>query len=400
MPRHEDEVNGEIKMFSDAKRVLIYRLGSLGDTLVALPALRLISRAFPNAERRMITTGPPNIKAVSASAVLENTGLVDGYITYNYGTRSIKSLARVWWQLAIWRPQVLVYLGGDKITLQRAARDAKFFRICGVSRLLGIPVDNEMLEHQRIIKPGRLGYESEASRLARNIAELGDARIEDPASWSLDLTEAERSSADILLTETSSRPIMAISLGTKMQSKDWGASNWMALTERLVHSYRDYALVLCGAPDEWALSDEAGATWIQRGGGPVINLCGKVNARQSGAVLERARVFIGHDSGPMHLAASSGVPCVAIFSSRDTPDIWFPSGKRNRILYHDVDCAGCRLETCIEQRKKCILSVTVDEVMSAIDSVLSPFSPGKHGLADLTSSEPIFFANPRTATPS
>ena len=47
-----------------AKRVLIYRLGSLGDTLVALPALHLVARAFPDAERRMLTNFPVKVKAL------------------------------------------------------------------------------------------------------------------------------------------------------------------------------------------------------------------------------------------------------------------------------------------------------------------------------------------------
>ncbi len=44
------------------RRVLIYRLGSLGDTLIALPALKLVARAFPDAERRLLTNFPVNVK--------------------------------------------------------------------------------------------------------------------------------------------------------------------------------------------------------------------------------------------------------------------------------------------------------------------------------------------------
>src|SRR5260370_10412181 len=63
---------------ADTKRVLIYRLGSLGDTLVALPALHLVERAFPKAERRVLTNVPVNVKAPPAAAVLEGSGLGHG----------------------------------------------------------------------------------------------------------------------------------------------------------------------------------------------------------------------------------------------------------------------------------------------------------------------------------
>ena len=59
-------------MASSTKRVLIYRLGSLGDTLIALPAFHLIARAFPGAERRLLTNFPVNVKAPPAAAILES----------------------------------------------------------------------------------------------------------------------------------------------------------------------------------------------------------------------------------------------------------------------------------------------------------------------------------------
>ena len=84
------------KELSSARRVLIYRLGSLGDTLIALPALHLVKRAFPQAERRMLTNIPVNAKAPPVAAILENTDLVHGYFRYTVGTRSAVDLARLW----------------------------------------------------------------------------------------------------------------------------------------------------------------------------------------------------------------------------------------------------------------------------------------------------------------
>jgi heptosyltransferase III len=51
--------------------------------------------------------------------------------------------------------------------------------------------------------------------------------------------------------------------------------------------------------------------------------------------------------------------------------VWFPFGKQQRVVYHRVNCMGCGLETCIVEGKKCILSITVDEVMAAVDDVLA-----------------------------
>jgi ADP-heptose:LPS heptosyltransferase len=116
----------------------------------------------------------------------------------------------------------------------------------------------------------------------------------------------------------------------------------------------------------------------EQGGGrsPVLNLCGQLTPRESSAVYRRACVYLGHDSGPMHLAAAVQTPCVAIFSARQPAGVWFPFGLGHRVLYRPVDCRGCGLETCIVERKKCILSITVDEVMEEVRGILGPVIRG------------------------
>jgi ADP-heptose:LPS heptosyltransferase len=339
-------------------RVLVYRLGSLGDTVVALPALHLIARAFPDAERRMLTTFPVHAKAASAAAVLEHTGLIHGYFRYPRGTRSPRDLLGLWWQLLRWRPDALVYLGGTR-GVAAARRDAAFFRLCGIFRHVGVS-DTPDTQFPRRAADGLL--EQEAARLARNLAALGDARLDDPASWSLHLTEAEHRRAAEALAPAAGRPLIAASLGTKQQANDWGRDHWRALLSRLAALFPGHALVLCGAAEEAEASAFAAAGWQA---GRVVNLCGALTPRESAAVLARSEIFLGHDSGPMHLAAAMQVPCVAVFSARNLPRVWFPYGSRHRVIYHQVACAGCGLETCIVQRKTCILSIDVDEVLAA-----------------------------------
>ena len=348
------------------KRVLLYRLGSLGDTVIALPALHLIARAFPHAERRLLTNFPVNVKAPPAAAILEHTDLVQGFFRYAVGTRSPRELFSLWWQLIRWRPQVLVYLGARR-GIESAKRDALFFRLCGISTQIGIPFTSEM-QQNLVIGPGE-ALEPEASRLLRNIAPLGAADLDDPATWDLHLTQAEHARAAEALAGTD-LPLIAVSVGTKVQAKDWGRENWRALLYRLASEYPGHALALAGAPEESDASDYAALNWTRLSGGHVSNLCGKLTPRESAAVFARARIFIGHDSGPMHLAAAVQTPCVAIFAARNIPRVWFPYGRQHRVLYHPVDCAGCELETCIVQRKKCLTSITVDEVLIAVRGVL------------------------------
>jgi ADP-heptose:LPS heptosyltransferase len=276
-------------------------------------------------------------------------------------------LFKLWWQLRRWRPQVLVYMGPNR-GAESARRDARFFRLCGVQHLIGVPLTEDM-QQNRWDEAGQV-FEPEGSRIARNLAELGDADLESSASWDLHLTAAEHARANEVLMPAAGRSIIAVSVGTKVQSKDWGRDNWRALLTKLAAIYPDAALALCGAPEESEASEFAAAGWREGSRSPIFNLCGLLTPRESAAVFASARIFIGHDSGPMHLAAAVQTPCVAIFAARNKPRVWFPYGRQHRVIYHRTDCWGCGLETCITERKRCLTSITVDEVVTAVCAAL------------------------------
>jgi heptosyltransferase-3 len=371
------------------RRVLVYRLGSLGDMLVALPALHLAARAFPEAERRMLTNVPVSTKAPPAAAILEGSGLVQGYIRYAVGTRSLGELARLWWTIVRWQPEVLVYLASAR-GVDAARRDARFFRLCGVRKMVGVPLTEGMQRNfygaatggkDRAMGEGNL--EPEAERLVRCIGELGavgefgdPGRLGDPASWDLGLTAAEHAEAALAIgDEPLGMEMVAVSVGTKVQAKDWGKENWRVLLGKMATEFPGRALLLGGAEEESEASEFAAEGWRANGGGLVVNLCGRLTPRESAAAFARARLFVGHDSGPMHLAAAVGTPVVAIFAARNIPRQWFPFGKQHRVVYHRVECWGCGLETCIEQQKKCLMSIGVDEVMGAVTAQMGVVRP-------------------------
>jgi len=372
------------------RRVLVYRLGSLGDMLVALPALHLVARAFPEAERRMLTNVPVNSKAPAAAAILEGSGLVQGYMRYAVGTRSAWELLGVWWQIVRWRPQVLVYLAAPR-GVKAAQRDEVFFRLCGVRRIVGVPLTEGMQRNYYGAATGGKDHamgdghlEPEAARLARcigGLAAMGDiadpGRLNDSASWDLHLRAEERErAAGAIGAEALAVESIAVSVGTKVQAKDWGRENWRALLGRMAAEFPGRALLLLGAAEESEASEFAAEGWRTSGGGPVVNLCGVLTPRESAAAIARTRLFVGHDSGPMHLAAAVGTPVVAIFAARNIPRQWFPFGKQHEVVYHRVECWGCGLETCIEQQKKCLMSIRVDEVMQVVSSQFSVLSKG------------------------
>ncbi len=307
------------------ERVLIYRPGSLGDTVVALPCLKLIRRRFPGSELRVLTNAPVADSAPPLFAVLDGSGLIDGYLEYPIGLRNLTQLLGLARGIRRWRPDVLVYLARRETRLQ-VWRDAVFFRACGFRRFFGLALTRDQIE-SRPLPDGT--FEREAERLVRNMAALGTADLSDPASWDLGLTEADRALPRRLIAERiGAQPFIVLSIGTKQPTNDWGLANWRALTEQLGQIY-PHRLVFIGAEGDREQSEA-----IMRGlGDRCVNLCGLLKVRESAVLIAAASLFVGCDSGPMHLAAAVGTPLVAIFSRLNLPGIWFPSARQAMILY-------------------------------------------------------------------
>lgn len=310
------------------RRVLIYRLGSLGDTVVSLPCLHLAARAFPDAERRLLTNQPVNGKAAPIELVLGESGLAGGTpIRYPAGARDPVALFRLRREIREFDPDLLVYMTESRGVMV-ALRDIAFFRTCGIGRVVGAPLTNDLATHR--YRPRQKLWESEAERLARCLAPLGDARLETRESWDLRFNTAERRRADAALADwTGAGHFAVFSIGTKWPENDWGDARWSTVLASLSAAAPAMGLVLTGTGDEAARSDSLAAQWR----GPTLNLCGRLPPRESALVIARARVFLGHDSGPMHLAAAVGSPAVAVFSRRNKPGIWFPHGPGHRPIY-------------------------------------------------------------------
>ena len=346
------------------KRVLVYRLGSLGDTIAALPSLRLVAQAFPKAQRWMLTNFSVSVKAVPMAQILQNTGLIQEYIQYPLQLHDPGHIAALSRRIRSMRPEVMVYLAEPRGRI-RLLRDVIFFKLCGVRKLVGIPYMGTL---QRSMPMGNGTYEYVGARLLRCLRSLGNISLENPSTFSLCLKPFEHAAAVTELKGLgTNRPFIVASIGGKVDVKDWGDDNWALLFSKLGKCLDGWSLAMIGSANERERTSNLLRNWPGR----VLNLCNRLNIRESAAVISRAKAFVGHDSGPMHLSAAVGTPCVAIFSSRNLPGEWFPPGAQHRMLYRNICCMGCKRDVCEDRGKMCIRSISVDEVvdhvMQAID---------------------------------
>ncbi len=353
-------------------RVLVHQIGSLGDTIVSIPALRLVRRRYGPSAQITLLSQVSRAELVKAREVVQGSGLVDDYIEYQMGgSRAdlLKMVAGLWWKLVRRRFDTVVYLMESERSVQSVQRDILFFKLCGIRTRLGFEAFSRDFLYPRDANGRPRQVPHEARRRAERLSKYGfdlvtESDLNDPF---LTVPDSDRAAAQAWLDRHRRHPerrLAAICPASKMTSKLWPTDRWAEIGKRLV-GLGEYELVVIGGPGDRAMGDGLIAAW-----GDGINAAGEFSIMGSAALLHQCAFVVSVDSGPMHLAAVGGVPCVAVFSSIDFPGRFSPLGRNHILLRHgDLPCAACRKETCPVPGHPCMTGIEVEDVWQAVQKV-------------------------------
>ena len=308
--------------------VIIYRLGSLGDTIVALPCFHKIAEVYSRQEIIVLTNFPISSKAIPLEQILLPMGLIDRSIEYPLGARSFQELMRLRKKIKETGAKTLIYLNAGRGVL-KTYRDILFFRFCGIKKIIGAPITTNLQNCFLDSVTGELEYE--ARRLARTMDCLGAIDLDEPHFWDLKFSDAEIKVASHYAAMLEIPHFFVINMGGKDPKKDWGQERWIKLLTALSRQNSPIGLVVVGASDDAVRANEVLNIWPFK----KMNLCGLLSPRECAAVLSKASFFIGHDSGPLHLAACVKLRCLGIFGENNLPKRWHPYGK-SHLIFHDI----------------------------------------------------------------
>jgi heptosyltransferase-2 len=180
-------------------------------------------------------------------------------------------------------------------------------------------------------------------------------------------SRAEEAVADELLSRkgvTRDEKLVALHPFSSITERGWHLDNFAALATHI--SAMGYRPLVLGAPNDRALFD----TTTDRFGTASVDLVGKSSLRITMALLKRCALFIGNDSGVMHLAAAAGIPLVAIFGPQ-SPVKFGPWSNQATVMYSQFPCSPCRqkffteCQPSVRLRPACIEAITVDQVVTA-----------------------------------
>ena len=359
---------------AQVKRVLVVRLDEIGDVLMTTPFLRELRQNLPNAWITLVVK--PNVRNL-----VERCPYVNEVITYDWNVsrppgalwRHYKALRLAWqhlwkrrfdlailprWDADYYDATFLLYFSGAPWRVgysERVSRE-KHQRTRGYDRLLTHLLDDRSLKH-------------EVERNLEVIRHLGGTVQEDRLElWT---AEEDEAFAQTLLSQHGVRDhelVIAFAPGAGAPKRLWPVERFAEIGSWLRDEYGS-RFVLIGGADEEHLGDA-----LERSLGPcAVNAVGRTTLRRAAALIRRCRLFVGTDSGPMHLAAAVGVPVVELSChprsgaswSRNSPLRFRPWGVEHTVLQPTAPVPPC-MDECVAGTAHCILGITVEEARTAV----------------------------------
>ena len=341
-------------------RILIRLPNWVGDILMALPAVQAVRAHLPEA-RLVGMVRPEHVEFAKRISAFDEVVAA--------APRSGDDRRKAWWRsvraLRAERLQAAILLG-----LSFEAALTSF--VARIPLRIGHATDRRSFLLTRSIPAKRSQHRVDG--LLDLVAAIGAA----PFSGDVPLTfrRAEREYADQLFEQAGidagTRPVLVNPAAAK-PPRAWSSERFQQLADLLAERHAGLPVLVHNHPPF-----EPAPGWPAH---PAIRLVKGVSLVQLGAIVERCGLYVGNDSGPMHLAAALGVPTIGIYGP-SSPDLTSPRGAvqaPHLAVSAFFECSPCRerfFEECpspptADGRPPCLAQVSVETVADQVDRLLA-----------------------------
>jgi ADP-heptose:LPS heptosyltransferase len=332
----------------NGKKVYISSCGGVGDLMMFTPALKKIKELYSSCHITFVTSG-------HNQDAIKGLPYIDKVIPLRRGERfgrvaAMKGLVgQDYAVFTDWQPQLLAaaFLLGVPV---RAGIPKPGH---GLNRLM-----TKMLKHNVMFSSD---YAAETN--AKIFSEALDINIEGDMTRPelANIPAAAQQGAVRLLTEagiTAGQPFICFTPFAGLEQRNWPVTHCRAFVDLIINDVQ-LPVVVLGPAGKEADAGEIGG----------CNLVGRTNLHEMAEIIRQARIHVGPDSGPMHIAGVVGTPTVALFS-KDLPSRWAP--RRNcRIVYLNLPCSPCDDATARKcETVACMKGITAEMVAAEVHDLL------------------------------
>ncbi len=347
---------------SDLNNILIVRLSSLGDVMMTIPAVKAIRDHFSGARISWLVEG-------SVGEFIKCQDFIDEVIVF--------PRARVTGRL---RKGDLSHAGNTIGTFLRQLRNNKYDLVVDFHGIAKSALFSLLARGTKKIGFGEMfakekshlfyhksinGSNKRMHKVERNMLLAGYLGHTGPVPQvALNTSEDATIYIDNFLRDAGhTAPLFAVnpfsSKGTDF--KRWPMERYAELVARIHHELGESTVILWG-PDE-----EKEARRLKEMSGDKAYLACPTNIPQMFALLKKIPIYIGGDTGVMHLAGAAGAKVVAIFGPTDYK-INAPYGNEHIVIREDLPCSPCRKKDCSD--RICINKITVEKVFEEVNTLL------------------------------
>jgi heptosyltransferase I len=343
---------------SNPDNILVIRLSSLGDVLMSIPAVMAIRKTYNDARIIWLVEG-------SVSRFLSYQGFIDGVIEFPR-----QSIVK-----AIKKSDPLRAMKEMNAFLKRL-RQANYDIIADFHGIIKSAIFSALARGNRRIGFGKIYAKEKSHLFYGETVTAGNNRIhkveknmliaqylgagKEVPEVNLCVPSEVESYADSFFSEAGiSGPVFAVNPFSSSGSsyKRWDIRHYGELNKKINNEIGGHVLIL------WGPGEKEEAEYLRQISGDRSLLSCPTDVPQLFALLKKVNMYIGGDTGVMHLAVFADTPVVAIFGPTDV-SINAPYGQNNIIIRKELPCSPCKNKKC--QNRKCVEDITVDEVFEAV----------------------------------
>jgi len=349
----------------EIEKVLVIRADSLGDIAMSSPAFKGIRLAFPDSHITLLV-------ATRSKQLVEDMSTFDKIIYFdapwmtNGGKKKFRNFLKATKNLRKLKFDLSIDLRGD-------FRNNIFMRLLGIKYRMGFDITGCGFLLTHIVPCGDKHHSVDLSFSLNTY--LG---VKNTAAYNLSLPFAEDEqefAADFLkqngnISDKKGHLVAIIHPGAKWYGRRWESQKFAQIADLLIEK-ANAIVILAGSSTDLELVEEI-ASFMKRV--PII-AAGKMSLKQFLYLLEKCDIFIGLDSGPVHLAATMRRKLVALYGPA-SPEAVGPYGDENIVItkQEKFSCSPCAQIKCKKPDNSCMDAITVNDVWQAVQEQIDRLS--------------------------
>jgi len=337
------------------KKLLLIRIDAIGDFIIFSPMLKYYKKLYPNY--------PITLLVNKVNKELAERYFTDEIITFDrkkfnkniiYRYKLLLNIRKENFDIAIY-PTYSKEPWGDYLIKISDAKEKIGFD--GEGKVVN---KNNNKYYTRLVKPIP-NIITEPERNKEFMEALG-AKVDDCIpSFTPSLKDKKKATEILLKHGLIDSKFVVICLGARLESKVWALKKYSKIIDWLKKE-KNIESVICGSENEKHLSEKIKVDFS--------NIIGETTLPVLGAILEKSVLYIGGETGIVHLASAVGTPTVCIMGGGHF-NRFFPYGNlnKNKVAYHKMPCFNCNWK-CKYNSIKCIENITAKQVIDQINKII------------------------------